>query len=73
MQNWGWILLASGGLICTVGIGLLIASRFSWLGRLPGDIRIEEGGVRFYFPLVTCIVLSVLLSAILSIARLWWR
>jgi len=35
------------------------------LGRLPGDFMIERGGTTFYFPLVTCIIISVVLSALL--------
>ncbi len=35
------------------------------LGRLPGDIVIQRGGTSFYFPLVTCIVISIVLSAVL--------
>lgn len=73
MQQLGWTLLAIGGLICTVGIGLLLAIRIPWLGRLPGDIRIEGEHVRFYFPIVTCIVLSLALSGILWLVRYWSR
>jgi len=53
-----------------VGIGLLITvlSHFSFfrLGRLPGDILIKRGNFNFYFPLTTCILLSILLTLILS-------
>jgi hypothetical protein len=38
-----------------------------WLGRLPGDIRIERGNTAFYFPIVTCIIISIVLSLIMSI------
>ena len=48
-------------------IGVVIAAK--WLGRLPGDIRIERGNSAFYFPIVTCIILSILLSLLLSIFR----
>lgn len=41
------------------------------LGRLPGDIVYEKGNVRFYFPIVTCIVASVVLSLIFYIVRLF--
>jgi hypothetical protein len=52
-------------------IGLLFWGGFAprWLGRLPGDIRIERGNSAFYFPIVTCIILSILLSLLLSIFR----
>jgi hypothetical protein len=58
------------GVIITL-VGLLMWGGFvpKWLGRLPGDIRIERDHSAFYFPIVTCIVLSILLSLLLSIFR----
>jgi Protein of unknown function (DUF2905) len=52
-------------------IGLILSSGFTpkWLGRLPGDIRIERGHSAFYFPIVTCIIVSIVLSLLLSIFR----
>jgi hypothetical protein len=57
--------------VITSLVGLVIWSGFApkWLGRLPGDIRIEREHSVFYFPVVTCIVLSILLSLLLSIFR----
>ena len=56
-----------------IGIGLaLVLAGISWpllsrigLGRLPGDIVIQRGSTSFYFPLVTCIVISIVLSALM--------
>jgi len=66
----------AGKLIVIVGVittlvGLVIWSGFApkWLGRLPGDIRIERGHSAFYFPIVTCIILSIVLSLLLSLFR----
>ncbi len=58
------------GIIMTL-VGLVIWSGFApkWLGRLPGDIRIEREHSAFYFPIVTCIILSIVLSLLLSIFR----
>ncbi len=39
------------------------------LGRLPGDIAIERGGFRFYFPIVTCLLVSLVVSAVLWLFR----
>ena len=52
-------------------VGLVMWSGFApkWLGRLPGDIRIEREHSAFYFPIVTCIILSIVLSLLLSIFR----
>jgi hypothetical protein len=58
------------GVITTL-IGLALWSGFvpKWLGRLPGDIRIEGKHSAIYFPIVTCIILSIVLSVLLSIFR----
>ena len=43
-----------------------------WLGRLPGDIRIEKDGTRFFFPVATCMVISIVLSVLFAVLRRWW-
>ena len=69
-----------GRLIVTIGVtttlvGLVVWSGFApkWLGRLPGDIRIEREHSSFYFPIVTCIVLSIVLSLLLSLFSIFRR
>jgi hypothetical protein len=63
----GKFLIAIGLLIATLGVLLVVAGRFPGLriGRLPGDIYIERDGFRFYFPLMTSILISIILSLIL--------
>ncbi|ABS27741.1 DUF2905 domain-containing protein [Anaeromyxobacter sp. Fw109-5] len=60
----GRMLLVTGALVALVGALLLVAERFPGLriGRLPGDLSVERDGFRFYFPLGTSIVLSIVLS-----------
>lgn len=69
MAGLGKILLCFGLAMVLLGGLLLLADNFSgkvpWLGRLPGDISIERGRWRFYFPLGTSLVLSVVLSLLL--------
>jgi hypothetical protein len=67
-------LVAIIGVIITL-VGLVVWSGFApkWLGRLPGDIRIEREHSGFYFPIVTCIVLSILLSLLFSIFSIFRR
>ena len=48
----------------------ILAPSIPWLGRLPGDIRIERENFRFYFPLVTCLLLSLILSLVVWLIRL---
>jgi hypothetical protein len=63
MIDLGKLLLVLGGVIVLVGVVLLLAGRFNLpLGRLPGDIVYRGKNTVFYFPIVTCIVISVLLS-----------
>ena len=67
-------LVAIIGVITTL-VGLLMWSGLApkWLGRLPGDIRIEREHSSFYFPIVTCIVLSIVLSLLLSLFSIFRR
>lgn len=69
MRELGRILVAFGGVIIILGVALWSGFGAGWLGRLPGDIRIERGHSAFYFPIVTCIILSIVLSLIFSFFR----
>jgi hypothetical protein len=62
------------GVIATL-VGLMMWSGFApkWLGRLQGDIRIEREHSVFYFPIVTCIILSIVLSLLFSIFSIFRR
>ena len=68
MRELGKLVVISG-VIVVAGIVLWSGFAPKWLGRLPGDIRIERGHSAFYFPIVTCIILSIVLSLLLSIFR----
>ena len=72
-ESMGKMLILTGLFISLVGLILTFAPklRIPFLGRLPGDIRIEREGFSFYFPIVTCILLSIVLTLLLNvIARL---
>lgn len=69
MREIGKFLVLTGGVIVLVGIVLWSGFAPKWLGRLPGDIRIEREHGAFYFPIVTCILISIVLSLIFSIFR----
>jgi hypothetical protein len=68
--SFGWVLLVLGLVIAGVGLVWILAPSIPWLGRLPGDLRIERDNFRFYFPLVTCLLLSLVLSLVLWLIRL---
>jgi hypothetical protein len=67
----GKMLLGFGAVMVLLGVVLLVAGNLSgkvpWLGRLPGDIHIERGSWSFYFPLATCLVLSLVLTLLFSL------
>jgi len=69
MAELGKFLLGFGIVMVVLGCLLLLASQLTgkvpWFGRLPGDIYIERGSWRFYFPLGTSIVVSAVLSLLL--------
>ena len=62
------ILIAIGLVLVVVGLAWPWIVRLG-LGRLPGDIVIERDGFRFYFPIVTCILISVVLSVVIWLFR----
>ncbi len=63
------LLVIIGG-ACLVIVGLLIYSgALSWFGHLPGDIRYEGEHTRVYFPIVSCVLLSLVLSLIFYLLR----
>jgi len=69
MRDVGKLVAVAGVIITLVGLVMWGGFAPKWLGRLPGDIRIEREHSAFYFPIVTCIILSILLSVLFSIFR----
>lgn len=67
MSSFGKILILFGIISILAGILLLFADKIPYIGKMPGDIRIEKENFKFYFPLTTSIVLSVVVSLILWI------
>jgi hypothetical protein len=73
MNHPGWLLVIVGAVIAGMGLIWVLIPSLPWLGRLPGDIRIEGQNTRIYFPVATCILLSVLLTAVLWLSRYFSR
>ena len=69
MRELGKFLVIAGAMIILLGAILWSGLAPTWLGRLPGDIRIEREHSAFYFPIVTCIIISIVLSLLFSIFR----
>ncbi|MBL7196467.1 MAG: DUF2905 domain-containing protein [Candidatus Omnitrophica bacterium] len=60
----GKILIIMGIFIASVGIVFLLVDKVPFLGKLPGDIHIQKENFSFYFPLTTCILISIIVSLI---------
>ena len=69
MASMGKMLVIAGIVMIVAGLFLQFGPRIPWLGRMPGDIRIEGKSGSFYFPIVTCIVISIILSILLNLFR----
>lgn len=68
-QTGKWIIIA-GIIIVIIGVIIYFFSdKLNWLGKLPGDIHIEKDNFRFYFPLVTMIIVSIVLTILINIIK----
>jgi len=66
-DSLGKILMAAGILLLIIGAVLSFGEKIFSLGRLPGDIYIEKGNGKFYFPIVTSLIISVILTIVLNV------
>ena len=69
MNEIGKLLVIVGLLMALAGVMLWSGFGRGWLGRLPGDIHYSKGNFHFYFPIITCLILSALLTLILWLMR----
>jgi hypothetical protein len=67
MEAIGKILLIAGGIIVILGLILIFSQHIPFFGKLPGDIFIKKGGFSFYFPIVTFLILSILITVIVNV------
>jgi hypothetical protein len=69
MTELGKFLVIAGLILAAVGALLWSGLAKGWLGRLPGDIHYNKGNFSFYFPILTCLLFSALLTLILWLFR----
>jgi multisubunit Na+/H+ antiporter MnhC subunit len=70
MENLGKIIIGVGLVLVIVGLVIWVfGGRLGWFGHLPGDIRVERENFRFYAPITSMIILSIVLSIALSVIR----
>ena len=65
----GKVLIIIGVVIAGIGIILVLTPKVPWLGKLPGDILIKKDNFRFYFPVTTCIIISIILTLLFYLFR----
>ena len=68
----GKILIFIGIVLVVIGLMVQFADRIPFIGRLPGDIIIDRGNFKFYFPIATSILISLILSLVLYFIQ-WFR
>jgi len=69
-QQTGKYILIAGIIIVVAGILIyFFHDYFKWIGKLPGDIRVEKENFSFYFPLTTMIIFSLLITLIINIFK----
>ena len=70
MQNTGKIIVIIGIIVIIVGLVIwLFGDKFNWFGNLPGDIKVKKENFSFYFPFVSMIILSIVISLIVWLIR----
>ena len=69
MDGFGKTLIYLGLLLVIVGVIFTLAGKVPWFGHLPGDISIQKERLTFYFPITTCIVISIIISLVLYFFR----
>ena len=65
----GKMLIVMGIIIMLIGIIMTVGPKIPWIGRLPGDIIIKKEQFSFYFPLTTCIIISIILTLLFYLLR----
>lgn len=62
-----WIIVIGMGIVLVGTLIYFFHDKLHWVGRLPGDIRIERGNFRFYFPITSMVLLSIIVSVIIRL------
>jgi hypothetical protein len=66
-EPWGKLLILSGVFIVALGLLLTFWNRIPFLGKLTGDIFLQKGNFQFFFPIVTCLAMSVVLTIVINL------
>jgi hypothetical protein len=69
-RSLGGALVFAGIVLALIGV-LVWSGALTWFGRLPGDMRMERGSARVYFPLASMLLISVVISVLAYLIRRW--
>lgn len=67
LGSLGKFLIVIGAITIVVGIFLMFGNKIPFIGKLPGDISVQKKNFSFYFPITTCIIISVIITIILRL------
>ena len=67
LEGLGKILLICGGVIIVIGLLLVFSQYIPFFGKLPGDIFVKKDNFSFYFPIVTFLIISIILTIIINV------
>jgi len=62
LSGLGKVLIVTGLVMAGLGMLLILTPKVPWLGKLPGDILVKKENLRIYFPITTCIIVSIVLT-----------
>jgi hypothetical protein len=66
-ETIGKILITIGVIFIALGLLVFLGTKIPLLGKIPGDIFIQKGNFTFFFPLVTCLLISVILTVVINV------
>lgn len=73
LSGIGKVLILVGAFVAFSGLLLVFWQRIPFLGKLPGDVFLQKGNLQFFFPIVTCLAISALLTIIVNIIVNWLK
>ena len=65
----GKMLILTGGVLLLLGLMITFGAKIPWIGKLPGDVVIRRDNFSLYFPITSCIIISIILTLIFSLFR----
>ena len=69
----GKLLVLAGVFLILLGVLFIFWERIPYLGKLPGDFVIQRGSFRVFIPVVTCLIISVILTVVVNIVLRFWK